>query len=135
MNLKEVLKMADELVFAKTGQHLDDLQEAVLRGTIQGEKYTQIAEEIHCNESYVRDIGAKLWQVLSEELGEEVNKSNLRSTMGRFIFGFDVWYWMVNCRNVASNNGIFQLFNRTSSANLLIWTNWFRYRLNAGVQF
>ena len=78
--------MADELVFAKTGQHLDDLQEAVLRGSIQGEKYTQIAEEIHCNESYVRDIGAKLWQILSEELGEEVNKSNLRSTMGRLIF-------------------------------------------------
>ncbi len=78
--------MADELVFAKTGQHLDDLQEAVLRGTMQGEKYTQIAEEIHCNESYVRDIGSKLWQILSEELGEEVNKSNLRSTMGRFVF-------------------------------------------------
>ncbi len=36
MNLKEVLKMADEMVFAKTGQHLDDLQEAILRGTLQG---------------------------------------------------------------------------------------------------
>jgi hypothetical protein len=33
MNLKEMLKLADEIVFAKTGQHLDDLQEAVLRGT------------------------------------------------------------------------------------------------------
>jgi len=28
--------MADEMVFAKTGQHLDDLQEAILRGTLQG---------------------------------------------------------------------------------------------------
>ncbi len=78
--------MADDLMFAKTGKHLDDLQEAILRGSIQGEKYTKIAEEIHCNESYVRDIGSKLWQILSEELGEEVRKSNLRSTMGRFIF-------------------------------------------------
>ncbi|WP_293132818.1 NB-ARC domain-containing protein [Microcoleus sp. bin38.metabat.b11b12b14.051] len=86
MNLEEVLKMADDLMFAKTGKHLDDLQEAILRGSIQGEKYTKIAEEIHCNESYVRDIGSKLWQILSEELGEEVRKSNLRSTMGRFIF-------------------------------------------------
>ncbi|MCC3531238.1 MAG: NACHT domain-containing protein [Microcoleus sp. PH2017_22_RUC_O_B] len=86
MNLEEVLKMADDLMFAKTGKHLDDLQEAILRGSIQGEKYTQIAEESHCNESYVRDIGSKLWQILSEELGEEVRKSNLRSTMGRFIF-------------------------------------------------
>ncbi|MCC3572322.1 MAG: NACHT domain-containing protein [Microcoleus sp. PH2017_40_RAT_O_B] len=86
MNLKEVLQMADEMVFAKTGKHLDDLQEAILRGTMQGEKYTKIADEIHCNESYVRDIGSRLWQTLSEELGEEVNKTNFRSAMGRFIF-------------------------------------------------
>ncbi|MFM9266528.1 NB-ARC domain-containing protein [Tychonema sp. BBK16] len=86
MNLKEVLKMADDIVFAKTGKHLDDLQEAILRGTIQGEKYSKIAEESHCNESYVRDVGSKLWQILSEGLGEEVSKINLRSAMGRFIF-------------------------------------------------
>ncbi|MCC3408677.1 MAG: NACHT domain-containing protein [Microcoleus sp. PH2017_10_PVI_O_A] len=86
MNLKEVLQMADEMVFAQTGKHLDDLQEAILRGTMQSEKYTKIAEESHCNESYVRDVGSKLWQILSEGLGEEVSKTNLRSTMGRFIF-------------------------------------------------
>ncbi|PSB30212.1 ATPase [filamentous cyanobacterium Phorm 46] len=78
-----MLKMADEMVFAKTGQHLDNLQEAILRGTMQGEKYTQIAEEIHCNESYVRDVGSKLWPILSEELGEDVNKKNFRSAMDR----------------------------------------------------
>ncbi|MEG4518360.1 MULTISPECIES: NB-ARC domain-containing protein [unclassified Microcoleus] len=83
MNLKEVLKMADEMVFAKTGQHLDNLQEAILRGTMQGEKYTKIAEEIHCNESYVRDVGSKLWPILSEELGEDVNKTNFRSVIER----------------------------------------------------
>jgi hypothetical protein len=83
MNLKEVLKMADEMVFAKTGQHLDNLQEAILRGTMQGEKYTKIAEQIHCNESYVRDVGSKLWPILSEELGEDVNKTNFRSAIER----------------------------------------------------
>ena len=83
MNLNEVLQMADEMVFAKTGQHLDNLQEAILRGTIQGEKYTKIAEEIHCNESYVRDVGSKLWPILSEELGEDVNKTNFRSAIER----------------------------------------------------
>jgi len=84
MNLKEVLQMADEMVFAKTGQHLDNLQEAILPGTMQGEKYTKIAEEIHCNESYVRDVGSKLWHILSEELGEDISKSNFRSAMERF---------------------------------------------------
>ena len=75
--------MADEMVFAKTGQHLDNLQEAILRGTMQGDKYTKIAEEIHCNESYVRQVGSELWQILSEELGEDVSKTNFRSAMER----------------------------------------------------
>ena len=84
MNLNEVLQIADEMVFAKTGQHLDNLQEAILRGTMQGEKYTKIAEEIHCNESYVRQVGSQLWQIISEELGEDVNKKNFRSAIKRF---------------------------------------------------
>ncbi|WP_261224635.1 NB-ARC domain-containing protein [Ancylothrix sp. D3o] len=75
--------MADALVFAKTGQYLDDLQKAILRGTLQGEKYSKIAQEKHCNESYVRDVGAKLWETLSKELGEKLTKSNFRSTMER----------------------------------------------------
>jgi len=83
MTLDEMLKLADDLVFAKTGQHLKDLQEKIVRGTIQGETYEKIAEDFHCNESYVRDIGAKLWHIFSEALGEEVNKSNLRSVMQR----------------------------------------------------
>ncbi|MEZ2304789.1 MAG: NB-ARC domain-containing protein [Microcoleus sp.] len=84
MNLKEVLKMADEMVFSKTGQHLDNLQEAILRGTMQGEKYTKIAQEIHCNESYVRQVGSQLWQIISDELGEDVNKTNFRAAIKRF---------------------------------------------------
>jgi hypothetical protein len=83
MNLKEVLKLADEIVFTKTGQHLDDLQEAVLRGTLQGDKYKQIAKDFDYSESSVRNAGSELWRILSEELGEDVSKSNLRSAMER----------------------------------------------------
>ncbi|GET43243.1 hypothetical protein MiSe_80650 [Microseira wollei NIES-4236] len=82
MNLKEALKLADEIVFSKTGQHLDDLQEAVLRGTIQRETYKQIAKDFDCSES-VRNAGAELWRILSEGLGEDVSKSNFRSAMER----------------------------------------------------
>ncbi|HBE36015.1 MAG TPA: ATPase [Cyanobacteria bacterium UBA11368] len=83
MNLKEALKLADEIVFAKTGQHLDDLQEAVLRGTLQRETYKQIAKDFDCSESSVRNAGSELWRILSEGLGEDVSKSNLRSAMER----------------------------------------------------
>ncbi len=86
MNLKEMLKFADEIVFAKTGQHLDDLQAAVLRGTLQRETYKEIAKDFDCSESRVREVGSELWQILSEELREEVSKSNFRSAMERVQF-------------------------------------------------
>ena len=79
-----MLKFADEIVFAKTGQHLDDLQAAVLQGTIQRETYKQIAKDFDCSESRIREIGSELWQILSEELGEDVNKKNFQSAMERF---------------------------------------------------
>ena len=83
MNLKEMLNVADRIVFEKTGQHLDDLQAAVLRGTLQRETYKEIAKDFDCSESRIREIGSELWQILSEELGEDVSKSNFRSTMER----------------------------------------------------
>ena len=78
MSLEETLKMADEIVFEKTGQHLDDLQKAVLEGTIKRKRYRQIAEDFNYSESCIRGIGAELWQILSDELGEIVTKSNLQ---------------------------------------------------------
>ncbi|MEG4232599.1 NB-ARC domain-containing protein [Microcoleus sp. Pol11C3] len=83
MNLKEMLNVADRIVFEKTGQHLDDLQAAVLRGTLQRETYKEIAKDFDCSESRIREIGSELWQILSEELGEDVSKTNFRSTMER----------------------------------------------------
>jgi len=83
MNLKEMLNLADRIVFEKTGQHLDDLQEALLRGTLQHETYKQIAKDFDCSESRVRNTASQLWQSLSQELGEKVSKSNFRSAMQR----------------------------------------------------
>ena len=83
MNLKEMLKVADDIVFAKTGKHLDDLEEAVLRGTLQHETYKQIAKDFDCSGSNVRNAGSKLWKILAKELGEDVNKSNFKSAMER----------------------------------------------------
>jgi len=83
INLKEALKIADRIVFEKTGQHLDDLQEAVLKGTLERETYKHIAKEFDCSESNVRQIGSELWQILSEELGEKVTKTNFRAAMQR----------------------------------------------------
>ncbi|MEG4531060.1 NB-ARC domain-containing protein [Microcoleus sp. D2_18a_D3] len=84
MDVQELLRLADGLVFTKTGKHLDDRQQAVVRGTWQGKRYSEISKEVHCTERHVRNIASKLWQTLSEILDEDVMKSNLRSTIERY---------------------------------------------------
>ncbi|HLO50026.1 MAG TPA: ATPase, partial [Kamptonema sp.] len=86
MDVREILKFADDLVFAKTGKHLDDVQDAVLRGAWKGYTYTQIAEESNYSDGHLRDIASELWKILSELLGEDINKSNFRSTIERCRF-------------------------------------------------
>jgi ABC-type dipeptide/oligopeptide/nickel transport system ATPase subunit len=86
MDVNEVLKLVDRLIFPKTGKHLDDLQEAILRSSLQNEKYSKIAQDFHCTEGHVKDIASELWKILSEILGENVSKSNLRSTIERQKF-------------------------------------------------
>ncbi|WRH66462.1 MAG: ATP-binding protein [Planktothrix sp. GU0601_MAG3] len=105
MNLKEMLKVADDIVFAKTGRHLDDLEEAVLRGTLERETYKQIAKDFDCSVSNVRNAGSKLWKIIAKELGEDVNKSNFKSAIERLqdsnLFNF--------AQNV--NNNVSHSFN------------------------
>ncbi|WP_254566894.1 AAA family ATPase [Oscillatoria sp. HE19RPO] len=86
MDITEVLNLADELVFAQTGKHLDYLQEAILQGTVEGQTYSKIAEETYASEGYVRDVGSDLWKILSEGLGKEVSKANFRALLNRSKF-------------------------------------------------
>ncbi len=83
MNVTEVLQCADRLIFANTGKHLDDVQKSVITGVYQGKTYDEIADDCKRSESRVRNVGRQLWQILSKQLGEDVNKSNFRSTITR----------------------------------------------------
>lgn len=83
MNLQEILILADELIFTSTGNHLDNLQQEVLTGILEGKKYGNIANEKEYSEGYIRDLASQLWQILSKELGENINKSNFKSTIER----------------------------------------------------
>ena len=86
MDVQEVLQCADNLVFAKTEKHLDHLQEAILRGTWQRQKYPEIAKACHRSEAHVKKVAAKLWKLLSETLGEDINQSNFGYTVERWLF-------------------------------------------------
>jgi len=87
MELKEVLRFADEKVFSTTGKHLDDLQEAILKEALQGRKYaTKIAQDRDCSEGYVRVVASELWKILSDVFGEDVSKVNVRAILERAKF-------------------------------------------------
>ncbi|MEG4859071.1 NB-ARC domain-containing protein [Microcoleus sp. K1-B6] len=81
MNIAEVVTLADELIFAKTGKHLDYVQEAILRGTLQDTTYTQIAQEVYSSPSHVRNVGSQLWKILSKGLGKNITKANFRTVL------------------------------------------------------
>jgi hypothetical protein len=103
MSWQEVLKYVDDLLFSQTGQHLDSLQIAILRGVFENQKYAQIAKESHCTEGHVKDEAYTLWQKLSETLDQPLNKSNFRATIER---------------NVITNSAFLVHGNRIGSINL-----------------
>jgi signal recognition particle GTPase len=80
-NIEDVLQWADNLIFDKTGEHLTSIQEAILTGVWQRQKYPQIAQDFKCSESHVKKEASKLWDKLREELGEDLKKSNFRSKL------------------------------------------------------
>ncbi|MCU0545382.1 MAG: NB-ARC domain-containing protein [Oscillatoriaceae cyanobacterium Prado104] len=84
MDAEEILRFADNLVFAKTGKRLNDHQRAVVRGTWQRKTYPQIAKESYSSSRHIRNVASKLWQLLSQVLEENVNKSNFCSAMERY---------------------------------------------------
>lgn len=78
------LRIADTAVFAQTARHLKNIEVAVLRGALQGQKYDQIAEEYSYAPEYIKhDVGPKLWQLLSSSLGEKVSKTNLMAVLAQ----------------------------------------------------
>ena len=83
MNVSQLLQFVDRLVVERTGKHLDDVQRAVVEGTWQRQTYDDIAQKCHVTKNHVGDVGAELWQLLSEILGEDIKKTNFRSSLER----------------------------------------------------
>ncbi|WP_234413223.1 MULTISPECIES: NB-ARC domain-containing protein [unclassified Anabaena] len=86
LNIEEIIEIADNQVFEHQGHHLNDLQRAILEGTLQGRSYADIATEHHHSEKYIKDSASKLWKSLSQAVGKKVNKFNVKSTLGRCSF-------------------------------------------------
>lgn len=104
----DVLNFTDSLFFSETGQHINRLQKVILTATLHGRKYSEIAKAENCTEGHVRNVASQLWQVLSNALEQEVNKSNLSDILHRYNFSI-VSSEFFNVNQVTLCNNIQQL--------------------------
>ncbi|RAQ40262.1 hypothetical protein B9S53_16835 [Arthrospira sp. O9.13F] len=86
MEWQSVVNSIDEFVFEKTGEHLDSLQLAILKGVLNVHKYSAIGKQYGCSTGHAKDKGYELWQLLSKVFDQDVNKSNLVATVERLGF-------------------------------------------------
>lgn len=86
MEIQEALQWTDKLIFTRTGKHLDSLQRAIVEGVWEGKGYKDISDEYHCSSDHVRKSASELWKLLSDLLGEDVKKKNVRSLLENGMF-------------------------------------------------
>jgi AAA-like domain len=84
MDFETAFKILDAAVVAQTKRHLKDIEVAILRSSWQGKKYEEIAQTHGYTTEYLQhDVGPKLWQMLSEAIGEKVSKKNFQAAIER----------------------------------------------------
>ena len=80
-----MLELVDGTLFATADRHLTEPELTILRGVWQGWTYDQMADRSQYRMNYLmRDVGPKLWKLLTVALGEEVGKGNFRAVAERY---------------------------------------------------
>jgi NB-ARC domain len=64
---------------------LSELQEQVFQRSWYNHSYVKIALNINHRESYIKDVGSELWQLLSQKLETKVTKLNLREAVMQYV--------------------------------------------------
>ena len=84
MNTEEVLSIANRAVSQLTNKYLNDLQSELLKASYKNQTYEEFAQTHgYCIDYIKKDIGSKLWHLLSEALGEKVTKKNFKQALER----------------------------------------------------
>src|SRR4028119_2344251 len=91
-NIEKLVEFAILLVATETGVSLNYIQKVLLRESLLEDKktYAQIAEENKYSESYIKfSVAPKLWQLLSQAIGEKVNKTNLHALLEQHLVNYN----------------------------------------------
>lgn len=87
-DIEEIIKITENLVSIKTGYSLSFIQKVLLKESLLEVRktYAQIAQENNYSENYIKQgVAPKLWQLLSDALGEKVNRTNCRAVLEQQI--------------------------------------------------
>lgn len=81
-DFEKALEVAQKVVFVKTERSLSNVEDAILRGSLQDQKYERIAETYGYSADYLQhDAGPNFWKLLSEALREKVTKKTVRQAL------------------------------------------------------
>ena len=80
MNVEEALIILDTALEQK---FLNNVQELVFHQSWLGKTYLEMSENSGYNSNYIKDVGYKLWKLLSKVFAQEITKSNFRSVLRR----------------------------------------------------
>lgn len=84
MSFEEALQAADDAVFAEKGRHLNNVEETLIRGAYNDLTYEEMGKQAKYAANYLQhDAAPSLWKLLSDVLGEKVNKQNCRVVLER----------------------------------------------------
>ncbi|MEM8723035.1 MAG: AAA-like domain-containing protein [Cyanobacteria bacterium P01_G01_bin.39] len=82
ITIEEALYLVDNAI---KPERLNSIQELILTQCWAGKTYQEIANASGYDADYVRVVGSRLWQLLSESFGEKITKNNFRSILRQQI--------------------------------------------------
>ena len=75
MNVPEALKLIEEKFLRRS---LSPIERLILSESWMGKTYSEISQKSAYANDYVKEVGGRLWQELSEALGTKVSKKNIK---------------------------------------------------------
>ena len=81
MDAEALLVWLDTVVPSKTGERLSELEKVILQQVWLGRKYLEIADIYGCTEGHAKDVGSRLWKLLSKVMSQKITKSNCRRVL------------------------------------------------------
>ena len=111
MDTAHILQLVDEVLSAKTGRRLNDLQRKIIEGILNRKKYSDIADTYGCTAGHAKDIGYELLQMLSDVFDEPVDKGNLESVLERQL---NLNINLVDRTNIFGNSNTINYINACS---------------------